>query len=64
MENTTLPERKREPRAWIYENGIKSPFVYVKKSDKISKTGMYIRNHPPVGITEDEIRAIHFQEQE
>lgn len=40
MENTTLPEKKREPRAWIYENGIKRPFVYKKTTDRLSKIAM------------------------
>jgi hypothetical protein len=61
MANTNVPKKKREPRAWLYENGVKKPFEYERKSDRISPTGMYMRTHPSIKMTEDEIRAIHFQ---
>ncbi|GHV69898.1 hypothetical protein FACS1894199_19140 [Bacteroidia bacterium] len=61
MANTNLPNKKRKPRAWLYENGVRKPLVYKKTSDRISPTGMYMRTHPSIKLTEDEIRSVHFQ---
>jgi hypothetical protein len=59
MENTNLPKRKkRKPTAWLYEDGIKKPFVYVKTTDRLSAAGIWMRDHPSSGVlTKAEMRA-------
>jgi hypothetical protein len=61
MENTDLtPKRKkRKPTAWLYENGEKKRFVYVKTTDRLSAAGIWMRDHPTSGgLTKEELRAI------
>ncbi|GHT14556.1 hypothetical protein AGMMS4956_12600 [Bacteroidia bacterium] len=60
MENINLPKRKRrEPRAWICENGEKRPLVYVRRSPELSAAGKWMRDHPTSGgFTKAELRAI------
>jgi hypothetical protein len=63
MANTNVPKKKREPRAWLYENGVRKPLV-VEKPTRLSKIGILRRENPAafsVGLTEDDIRALHFQ---
>lgn len=46
METKEKKKRKRTPKAYHYQNGVKTEFVYEKKSDKLSKIGIWMRDHP------------------
>ncbi|MCL1943884.1 MAG: hypothetical protein FWF54_10110 [Candidatus Azobacteroides sp.] len=39
-------KRKRTPKAYYYPNGIKTEFVYERKSDKLSAYGLWRKEHP------------------
>ncbi|GHT73030.1 hypothetical protein FACS189456_2960 [Bacteroidia bacterium] len=56
--NSTPKQKRREPQAWLYENGEKKPFVYEKTTDKLSAIGIWRRDHPSSGVlTKAEMRA-------
>ena len=46
MEAKETKKRKRTPKAYYYPNGVKTPFVYEKKSDKLSAYGLWRKEHP------------------
>ena len=52
MEAKETKKRKRTPKAYYYPNGVKTPFVYEKKSDKLSAYGLWRKEHPEGLITE------------
>ena len=39
-------KRKRKPKAYYYPNGVKTEFVYERKSDKLSAYGLWRKEHP------------------
>jgi hypothetical protein len=39
------PKRKRKPRAWLIENGVRTPFTCPKPT-KLSKVAIWQREHP------------------
>ena len=38
--------KKKEPIAYIFENGVKKLFKYQKTSDKLSPIGVWLMKHP------------------
>ena len=46
MDVKETKKKKRSPKAYYYPNGVKTEFVYEKKSDKLSKIGIWMQNHP------------------
>ena len=36
----------RSPKAYYYPNGIKTEFVYKRRSDKLSPAGLWLKEHP------------------
>ena len=46
MEVKVTKKRKRTPKAYYYPNGVKTEFVYEKKSDKLSPAGLWLKEHP------------------
>jgi hypothetical protein len=51
MEGKEKKKRKRTPKAYYYPNGVKTEFKYERTSDKLSATGIWMREHPD-GILE------------
>ena len=50
-------KKKRTPKAYYYSNGVKTKFVYEKKSDKLSKVAIWVQEHPNFGEILD-MRAV------
>ena len=46
MEAKETKQRNRIPKAYYYSNGVKTEFVYERKSDKLSAYGMWRKEHP------------------
>ncbi|MDR0558837.1 MAG: hypothetical protein LBG92_01590 [Prevotellaceae bacterium] len=46
MEEKEKKTRKRKPKAYYYPNGVKTEFVYERKSDKLSAYGLWRQEHP------------------
>jgi len=46
MEAKETKKRKRTPKAYYYSNGVKTVFTYERTSDKLSKIGIWMENHP------------------
>ena len=52
MEAKETKKRKRAPKAYYYPNGVKTEFVYERKSDKLSAYGQWKKENPEGLITE------------
>ena len=46
MEAKETKKKKRAPKAYFYSNGVKTKFVYERKSDKLSAYGEWRKEHP------------------
>jgi hypothetical protein len=59
MEEETKKRKKREPRAWLFEDGVKKELV-VPKPTKLSAAGVWRREHPidPEWIKQWDMRAV------
>ncbi|GHS98255.1 hypothetical protein FACS189421_06510 [Bacteroidia bacterium] len=50
-------KKKREPKAYLIENGVRTEFKYEKTTDRLSSLGIWRREHPNFGKILD-MRAV------
>jgi hypothetical protein len=50
-------KKKREPKAYLIENGVKTVFKYEKTTDRLSSNGIWRQEHPNFGEILD-MRAV------
>ena len=51
-------KNKRCPKAYLYENGVKTEFIYERKPDQLSKYGLWLEQNPYPVIEILDMRAV------
>jgi hypothetical protein len=55
-----IKKKKGTPKAYYYPDGIKTEFVYERKSDQLSAYGRWRKEHPDDGMVKEilDMRAV------